>query len=887
MYLLLFFVTYLTLVRSFLYRSLGFCRKPSRLANTIETIQEKQYYPFESPTQLGLKSENEAGLNNRTIPFLNTQKYPLGSLPSWAISDSLNILNGWAKTSSYTGAATATSILKRLEDEADFGNSEIELSVMHYSIVSNAWAKSNDNEAGIKAEEVLEKLIKRSKVHSSLTPNRVILNCIIHAWSKQGNIKRAEDVFARMKADPKIEVESGDYNALLAAYAREGDTRKAEQLLKAMLELKMCPDLISYNCVLDAWRHSNEPGAAERANSILNIMQRNFDSGAFEINPNAKSYSIVASAYIKSDTKESMTKINQLLSLAESRGFVEGTYLYNTVLDALAVSSKQDAPFKAEEMLDEMMKKGIANTISYNTVLKAWQLSNRKEAAIRSKAILDCMERLNADNKIDVSPDPFSYAAVIQCYIKSGEISKAVSLFHKMLDNCRAGRSNLKPNTTTLNVVLNALAKYSDKKSSEEAYKLLCMFRDPGDSCMENVKLSSISYTSVIDAFAKNCNLDAAQKAEEVFELMEAEFRRGNLQAKPNTRSFNTLMNAWVQTGQKENVVHAEQLLKRMESEYESGNHDVRPSVYSYSILMHGWSKFPGSLGNTTGVFNRMVKAYNNGNKEAKPNSHSFGSLIYATAKSGRSEAPIEAERLLKTLHKHYRRGDEAAKPNTQTFTTVINSWAKAGRPDSGERAQALLEWMIDLYEEENDVSFKPNEVSWNLVISAWAKSRVFSKAIQAQQLLQRMIKRYNADNKEAKPNTHVYTAVINAAAYTTGEPEEKKHAFKIADHVFNSLDKSAYGEPNHITYSTYFSACQHLIPEENIRFTAIQSRFQKCCEEGMVSSLVLQKVKAALSDKQLKALLKDHVSSDGLIMVKKLPMSKWGRKVKENKKQL
>jgi hypothetical protein len=40
----------------------------------------------------------------------------------------------------------------------------------------------------------------------------------------------------------------------------------------------------------------------------------------------------------------------------------------------------------------------------------------------------------------------------------------------------------------------------------------------------------------------------------------------------------------------------------------------------------------------------------------------------------------------------------------------------------------------------------------------------------------------YESDKEGAKPNTFIYTAVVNAAAYTAGDVTEKQNAFRIAD---------------------------------------------------------------------------------------------------------
>jgi hypothetical protein len=276
-----------------------------------------------------------------------------------------------------------------------------------------------------------------------------------------------------------------------------------------------------------------------------------------------------------------------------------------------------------------------------------------------------------------------------------------------------------------------------------------------------------------------------------------------------------------------------------------------------------------------------MVKAYKSGNKSARPNLHSFVTLLYAVVNSGRPGAPQQAENLLRGMYQDFQNGNTSAKPNTQAITLVIDSWAKSGNRDAGEKAEALLDWMIGLYEETRDESFKPNPVTWNAVVNAWAKSRVFGKACRAKRVLDRMVKMYESDKEEAKPNTFVYTAVVNAAAYTVGDASEKQDAFRIASNTFIDLEKSNYGKPNHVTFGAYMTACRNLIPEGESRASAVGDAFKKCCQVGMVNDKVLQRAQSALSTEQLRNLLQHSTTCDGIVDVNTLPLE-WRRNVND-----
>lgn len=275
--------------------------------------------------------------------------------------------------------------------------------------------------------------------------------------------------------------------------------------------------------------------------------------------------------------------------------------------------------------------------------------------------------------------------------------------------------------------------------------------------------------------------------------------------------------------------------------------------------------------------------SYKAGNEGARPNLHTYVTLLYAVVHSKRKGAPVQAEKLLRAMYVDYTNGNTSAKPNTQAITLVMDCWAKSGEQNAGEKAEVLLDWLFELHGADKDESFKPNQMSWNAAINAWAKSRVFGKASRAKALLDRMVQLYESDNEAAMPNTFIYTAVVNAAAYTIGDATEKANAFQIATNAFKDLGKSSYGKPNQVTYTAYMTACRNLIPDLDSRASTLEVVFKKCCQDGMVNALVLQRVQSALTRDQLDSLLGDASVSEGKVTISSLP-AEWKRNVQDDK---
>ena len=93
----------------------------------------------------------------------------------------------------------------------------------------------------------------------------------------------------------------------------------------------------------------------------------------------------------------------------------------------------------------------------------------------------------------------FRLVPKIDCYAKSkqkGAAEKAELLLEQMIDKSREGRSNVKPNTITVNCVLDALAKSGEKGAAARAENVLSRMENNNAACFDNVQLNTISYTS-------------------------------------------------------------------------------------------------------------------------------------------------------------------------------------------------------------------------------------------------------------------------------------------------------------------------------------------------------------------------------------------------------
>jgi pentatricopeptide repeat protein len=390
---------------------------------------------------------DSASVSNLTALFLESSQP--GALTKEILSDVFPLLLWWGKTESAEGAATVERLLVRLEEEIEAGNELLNLKNKHYTVAVDAWGKSGHEDSARNAEKILERMKVMGRSNPSLAPTRVTYNAVMHAHSKQGDTKRAAEILEFMENSSGIELITNDYNVMLGAHAKLGEARQAEIILKRMIdrcnelgeECECTPDLYSYNMLLSAWAKSDEQGRGKRAEDIFEMLEKRFQNGEFEWKPDARTYLAAISAVVRSDHPNAIKRAEELLAQAESRGIAPDIYLHSALLDAYASSTSSTSAERAEVLLEKLENEGVANDVSYNTVLKAWKTSEDASAPARAEALVKKMEERGL-------ADTISYSTLIAVYANKGGLESA-----ERADEILQGMQGMgaTPNTQTLN----------------------------------------------------------------------------------------------------------------------------------------------------------------------------------------------------------------------------------------------------------------------------------------------------------------------------------------------------------------------------------------------------------------------------------------------------
>lgn len=369
-----------------------------------------------------------------------------GSLRSSIIDQVFPLMLTLHRSESSDSAMMVDKLLNRLEMEMKAGNENVALTNKHYTIAIDAWGKAGREDAPKRAEMVMERFRRQSESHPSLVPTRVTFNALMNAHAKLDDHQRIAALLDEMEKETDVHPITLDYNVLLSVYGRLGRPRDAEQVVQRMIDRSQhlsvghqCyPDLYSYNMLLDSWSRSNETNRGKRAEDILNYL---CDHSECSFAPNRKTYVNTVSAVMNSGERNVIERVERLLSKAKATEIGSDVFLESQLLDAYASCSSHGSANKAEEHLNRLQEKGIANVVSYNTVLKAWKASDDPDCQERAESLLRRMKENGFVNTI-------SYSTLISTFAKKGDADSAERADAMLSEMSAMG---LAPNVWTLN----------------------------------------------------------------------------------------------------------------------------------------------------------------------------------------------------------------------------------------------------------------------------------------------------------------------------------------------------------------------------------------------------------------------------------------------------
>ena len=195
-----------------------------------------------------------------------------------------------------------------------------------------------------------------------------------------------------------------------------------------------------------------------------------------------------------------------------------------------------------------------------------------------AQGILGRMRSSCAAGDIGARPDTVTYRATMSPWSKSGRedaADRAVLLLNNMKDLWKASDRYIGLYWAAYNADLNELPKSGMEKYVREAESLLLrmefIFRS-GDDGYGNMRLDTISYSSVMNNWTGCVSRAAPRRAKHIMRHMRDLQDAGNAAAGPDAVAYNTALKAWALYGEEWAVQHVEELLYVMEAQCEGGD---------------------------------------------------------------------------------------------------------------------------------------------------------------------------------------------------------------------------------------------------------------------------------------------------------------------------
>lgn len=360
------------------------------------------------------------------------------------------------------------------------------------------------------------------------------------------------------------------------------------------------------------------------------------------------------------------------------------TVSFNTVIDTLAKSRIKGCERRAESLLEHMDELSSAHEhlrerckpdhVSFNVVLNAWARSKETGAARRADAILRHMERRWQNGETNCRPDTTGYNTVLTAWARSNEAeasTRVEALIKRMEKASNQDKFAAKPNTVSYNILINTLIKSKARDCCSRVLSVLKRMKADG-------KADVVSYTSCIDALAKEATYEASVNAERLLEELEGLYEQEQDESlRPNIRTYTAVVNAIARSRQEPE--RAEHIGHKLEKMYREGDFLVQPDTVFFDAVINafGWATdYPRKGAKCFDLYQQMVESYDSGlNRDVKPDVITCNSVLNACAYDD-TASQTEKGRLLhtsiQTLEYFQSRAPEFGKPNHITYANAL-----------------------------------------------------------------------------------------------------------------------------------------------------------------------------------------------------------------------
>jgi len=417
-----------------------------------------------------VKCQDENNTPERAEAILTRTNLPLNNFHFCAV------LNGYAKRGL---AKKAERLLNRIDELKKSGVVEEGPNIIAYNCVLDAFVKTNENNAVERAESLYNKMEKSN----DQKPDMFTYTSMLNLYAKHAMGDKADRLLERIVAlQDAGKIKGGpnsfSYRCAIDALAKDGEARRAEQLLVRMRERNMRPNAFHYTGVLSGYARECKPLEAER---VLQQMEDSFAQKHLKEMPNAVAYNCVMHAWAKSGEVDAPFRARACVDHMIEAGVVPNVITYNCLLCACGNRGMAKECELLLKQMHELYSAGdleaAPNTISYNYALDSLARSgDRVWTVLRAEALVNKMKELNKTGQADTKPNMITYRSLLKCYANWNLVQDAECLLERMQKLYDAGKLEYGPDKVSFQVVIDALTKSDEEGTTERAENLKVKF---------------------------------------------------------------------------------------------------------------------------------------------------------------------------------------------------------------------------------------------------------------------------------------------------------------------------------------------------------------------------------------------------------------------------
>ena len=551
---------------------------------------------------------------------------PVGGLhPSDVLHGLTPLLKDCCLLQTEDGMRTAQSLLERLVKEKKHINA------LHLQTLQDQAA---ENGRPATAAELAPPLVAPS----------LPFHVLAHGWSRMSGRgfhrdgpTKVWDIIDWMAREDEYDAQiQNDFDALVIDADADEEEGSGQRRNKNMASCQ--PTTASYNTLLTAYTYASRQDrmAGKKAERILWAMSRRNEEDGWHCKPNTRSFGLAISAHAKSDRYKSAIfaqyVLNDMKVMHEAereryeaetgrpynvedpdsnawRIVTPDAIAYTTVISAFASADGKGYAQKAEdvlfEMIDNSAKYGIrVDSPAFDACIRGWSAAAKRmgnpkaryEAAERAEGILKLMEEMAAE--VPSTGDDGDVDENLEEDIDLDDEEAGVD------QNRNKSTNPLAPTTRTYNALLSAWARSDIKEAAPRAeallYKMLSGVVSPGgeaDDASGQGKSSiaipfpdRYSFNTVISAHARSFSPGAAERGEELFDMMYELYHSGRMgeEIKPKADTYSSVINSWARSrGREGQTANARRLLDTMIEKFRGGEEDMAPNMFSYTAVLN------------------------------------------------------------------------------------------------------------------------------------------------------------------------------------------------------------------------------------------------------------------------------------------------------------